>query len=71
LGHCVIHPERETSYVCMKHNIYMCENCLVCRDPEIYCKFRTSCPIHFLTKRKGNLDSVFLNQVDKNAQSGP
>ena len=27
-----------------------------CRDPEIYCKFRSSCPIHFLTKRKKNLD---------------
>jgi hypothetical protein len=21
-----------------------------CRDPEIYCKFRTSCPIHFMEK---------------------
>jgi hypothetical protein len=40
----------------MKHNIYMCEECLDCRDPEIYCKFRSSCPIHFLTKRKGDLD---------------
>jgi tRNA-Thr(GGU) m(6)t(6)A37 methyltransferase TsaA len=27
-----------------------------CRDPDIYCKFRSSCPIHFITKRKGNLD---------------
>ena len=34
----------------------MCEACIKCRDPQIYCKFRTSCPIHFLTKRKGNLD---------------
>jgi len=56
LGHCLNHPDRETSYVCMKHNIYMCQHCLVCRDPQIYCKFRTACPIHFLTKRKGNLD---------------
>ena len=39
----------------MKHNIYMCEECLDCRDPDIYCKFRSACPIHFLTKRKGNL----------------
>lgn len=54
---CVNHPDKETGYACMKHDIYMCEKCLVCRDPEIYCKFRSSCPIHFITKRKGDLDS--------------
>ena len=53
---CVNHPDTETSYVCTKHNVYMCEDCMHCRDPEIYCKFRSSCPIHFLTKRKKNLD---------------
>lgn len=53
---CINHPDKETSYVCMKHDIYMCENCLKCRDPEIYCKFRSACPIHFLTRRKGDLD---------------
>jgi len=40
----------------MKHNLYMCEECMHCRDPEIYCKFRTSCPIHFITRRQKNLD---------------
>ncbi len=56
LGNCVNHPDRETSYACLKHNIYMCAECLDCRDPQIYCKFRSACPIHFLTRRKGNLD---------------
>ena len=56
MGRCVNHPEKETSYACLKHNLYMCEDCLVCRDPEIYCKYRSACPIHFLTRRKGNLD---------------
>jgi len=56
LGKCVNHPESETGYACMKHNLYMCEDCLECRDPEIYCKYRSSCAIHFLTKRKGRLD---------------
>jgi len=56
LGNCVNHPDQETAYACLKHNIYMCTECLDCRDPEIYCKFRSACPIHFLTKRKGNLD---------------
>jgi hypothetical protein len=56
MEHCLNHPDRETRYACLKHNIYMCEECLNCRDPQIYCKFRTACPIHFLTKRKGNLE---------------
>jgi len=49
MGTCVNHPEIETSYLCMKHQIYLCESCLECRDPEIYCKFRSSCPIHFIS----------------------
>ena len=57
MTHCVNHPDSETSYVCTKHNVYMCADCMHCRDPEIYCKFRSACPIHFLTKRKKNLDN--------------
>jgi len=41
----------------MKHNTYLCEECLKCRDPNIYCKFRSSCPIWFLSKRKEGLDA--------------
>ncbi|MFO7665131.1 MAG: hypothetical protein R6V76_00750 [Desulfobacterales bacterium] len=57
MGKCVNHPDRETSYLCMKHNAYLCEECLKCRDPNIYCKFRSSCPIWFLSKRKEGLDA--------------
>ncbi len=53
---CIRHPERETYYKCQKHNIALCEECLECRDPEIYCKFRTACPIWFVTKRHKNSD---------------
>jgi len=56
LNCCTNHPEIETSYACLKHGIYMCAECLQCRDPQIYCKFRTACAIHFITERKGNLD---------------
>ena len=55
MGECVNHPERETRFMCMKHGVYMCEECLHCRDPEIYCKYRSSCPIWFL-KKKGTGD---------------
>ncbi len=51
MGFCIHHPERETGYVCMKHNIYLCEECLACKDPDIYCKFRSACPIYFTTKK--------------------
>ncbi|SDT99548.1 ASKHA domain-containing protein [Desulfobacula phenolica] len=51
MGNCINHPDRETNYICMKHNIFLCEECLECRDPDIYCKFRPSCPIYFITKK--------------------
>ena len=54
MGRCLNHPERETSYKCMKHNYFLCEDCLECRDPDIYCKFRTSCPIHFISNKNFN-----------------
>ena len=38
--------------MCSKHGIYLCGECLACRDPEIYCKFRTACPIWFEHKEK-------------------
>jgi len=57
VGKCINHPDRETSYQCLKHNIYMCEECLECRDPKIYCKFRSACPIWFMTRRKAGLDA--------------
>lgn len=51
MGKCIHHPDRETGYICMKHNIYLCEDCLECRDPYIYCKFRPSCSIYFISKK--------------------
>jgi len=52
MGKCVNHSDRETSYMCSKHGIYLCEECLECRDPDIYCKFRTACTIWYEHKRK-------------------
>jgi len=52
MGKCIHHPDRETSYRCMKHQIFLCEECLQCKDPKIYCKHRSACSIWFLSKRK-------------------
>ena len=57
MSKCFNHPDRETSLVCMKHNVYMCAECRRCRDPKVYCKFRTSCPIWFMSKHQGDWDS--------------
>jgi hypothetical protein len=57
LGKCIHHPDRDTRYLCMKHDIYLCEECLQCKDPKIYCKFRPSCPIWFMSKRKEGLET--------------
>ena len=43
----------EPSYTCIKHNITVSDECTHCRDPEIYCKFRSSCPIWFIDRRGG------------------
>lgn len=52
MGKCTAHPDRETSYQCLKHKIYLCNECLACKDPELYCKFRPSCIIWFMTKKE-------------------
>jgi uncharacterized 2Fe-2S/4Fe-4S cluster protein (DUF4445 family) len=52
MGRCICHPEIESPLLCMKHNIYLCDECLTCRDPDIFCKHRSSCPIWFMTQRK-------------------
>ena len=51
MGFCINHTETKTRYRCMKHNIYLCKACLTCRDPDIYCKFRSSCPIYFISNK--------------------
>ena len=51
MGKCIQHPDRETEYQCLKHRVYLCDDCLRCRDPELYCKHRNACTIWFLGKK--------------------
>ena len=55
MPHCIHHTDRETRYHCGKHNIYLCEECLTCRDPELFCKFRSACPIWFMSRKQKHL----------------
>ena len=50
---CKNHPDRESIYFCSKYKYPLCEFCARCPDPELYCKFRSSCIIRFLEKEKG------------------
>jgi hypothetical protein len=46
-------PKNDTDQAgleCMKHHVTMDAAFPQCRDPELYCKFRTSCIIHFMEK---------------------
>jgi len=47
---CKNHPDRSATFHCQKQNSYLCEECMHCLDSELYCKFRTSCVIHFTEK---------------------
>ncbi len=49
-------PNEESRYMCMKHQVYLCKDRLTCRDPKIYCKFRSSCPIWFMEKAGKDLE---------------
>lgn len=65
MGKCINHPDRETNYICMKHNIYLCEECLECRDPDLYCKFRPSCSIYFITKKGFNDSNAKQEEISQ------
>jgi len=47
---CRYHPEREGNYYCQSDGCYMCEECVRCGNPQLRCKFRDSCTIHFLIR---------------------
>jgi len=56
MGTCINHPNIETQTICMKYSKYLCDECIKCQDPELYCKFRSACTIWFMEKesrRKG------------------
>ncbi|HOD15301.1 MAG TPA: hypothetical protein PK307_01350 [Spirochaetota bacterium] len=47
---CIRHPDRPGVHYCSKYGEYLCDECMACRDPKIYCKFRGSCVINELVK---------------------
>lgn len=49
---CKNHPEREGQYYCSKHQYYLCQECVQCLDPTLYCKYRSACLISFIGKEK-------------------
>ena len=45
-------PENPVRYLCMKYNRHQEGEEIACRDPDLYCKFRSSCLIHYQEKRR-------------------
>jgi len=64
MGKCLCHPEKESNYVCLKDNVYLCDECLKCRNPDIYCKFRESCPIWFMDKKGFKDEGIPTDQYE-------
>lgn len=48
--YCTNHPDKAGNYYCAKYNRYLCDECLRCQDPNIFCRHRTACIIWELTK---------------------
>ena len=47
---CKNHSFVKGTCYCSKYNYPLCDLCAHCPDPAFYCKFRSSCIIHFLEK---------------------
>ncbi|MCF8069819.1 MAG: hypothetical protein K9L30_14660 [Desulfobacterales bacterium] len=60
---CETNSDSDTGYLCMKHHIWIPNDNIHCHDPELYCKYRTSCLIWFMDKRNGH-------GLDENPQAG-
>jgi len=52
MARCALHPDTEARLQCMKHQTFMCRRCLGCRDPELYCRYRSACLIGFLQRER-------------------
>lgn len=47
---CANHPDRDAIGYCEKNNRYLCEECLECQSPGMYCKFRPKCLVWELSR---------------------
>ncbi len=53
MGTCKNHRGEQARFLCQKYNYFLCDKCLRCYDPEIYCKFRSACIINYKDKGDG------------------
>lgn len=54
--YCVNHKDREGKGYCSKYNRYLCEECMKCQDPGLYCKFRKACVVWERDRHGRSLD---------------
>ena len=53
MEHGAKHSTVERRFMCMKHQAALHKGAIHCRDPKIYCKYRSACPVWFMEKRGG------------------
>ena len=58
---CTCPDDADKPYTCMKHEVRVCEECLICQDPSGYCKHRTACPIWYFEKHHEERDPIAEN----------
>ena len=44
--------DHKIRYLCMKYNRHQQGGHLACQDPDLYCKYRSSCLIHYKEKQR-------------------
>ena len=62
MGKCINHQNKNADLKCLKYEVFMCDDCIQCRDPEIYCKFRASCVIWFMVTERQSEAKISTRQ---------
>lgn len=68
---CRNHPERPGTVYCQKYDRFYCDECIQCREPMQYCKFRTACLIWEFEKHGLPDDREERSPTEKATETGP
>ncbi|MDR3089627.1 MAG: hypothetical protein LBU39_07415 [Desulfobulbaceae bacterium] len=52
MNSCSRHPNRPATQYCQKNDRYLCDECLRCPNPMLYCIHRVACVIWYLERER-------------------
>jgi uncharacterized 2Fe-2S/4Fe-4S cluster protein (DUF4445 family) len=68
---CYKHSDRAGKYYCSKYERYLCEDCIKCQDPSLYCKFRKMCFIWEAVKHgMPDMEAEIISSEEKKKVKG-